>query len=62
MDIEETGWEGVDRVHLVQYRDKWRVVMTYLAVQNAGNCLTVNTNLMTSTELVASVIGVFFHT
>jgi hypothetical protein len=36
MDIKETVWEGVDRVHLAQDRNKWRVVVNtvlkYLAV------------------------------
>jgi hypothetical protein len=23
MDLKETGWEGVDYIHLAQYRDRW---------------------------------------
>ena len=44
MDVKETGWEGVYRVHLAQDRGKWRAVvntvMKYLAVQNEGNYWT----------------------
>jgi hypothetical protein len=26
MDLRETGWGGVDRIHLSQDRDRWRVL------------------------------------
>jgi hypothetical protein len=26
MDLREIGWEGVDWIHLAQYRDQWRTV------------------------------------
>jgi hypothetical protein len=25
MDLEETGWEGINWIHLAQYRDSWLV-------------------------------------
>jgi hypothetical protein len=25
MDLKETGWEGVEWIHLTQVRDQWRV-------------------------------------
>jgi hypothetical protein len=26
MDLRETGWEGVEWIHLAQYRDRWLAV------------------------------------
>jgi hypothetical protein len=41
MDLKETGWEGVEWIHLAQDRDRWR------AVVNAGSG---------ATELVSSFV------
>jgi hypothetical protein len=30
MDLREVVWEGVDRIHLAQERDYWRVVANTL--------------------------------
>jgi hypothetical protein len=27
MDLRETGWEGVDWIHLVRDRDQWRALV-----------------------------------
>jgi hypothetical protein len=27
MDVQETGWDGVDRINLAQDRDKWRSIV-----------------------------------
>jgi hypothetical protein len=27
MDVRETGWEGVDWIHLSQYRDQWQALV-----------------------------------
>jgi hypothetical protein len=27
MDLRETGWDGVDWIHLAQDRDQWRVLV-----------------------------------
>jgi hypothetical protein len=27
MDVKETGWEGVDWIHLAKDRDQWRAVV-----------------------------------
>jgi hypothetical protein len=27
MNVRQRGWEGVDRIHLAQDRDKWQVIM-----------------------------------
>jgi hypothetical protein len=27
MDLRETGWEGVDWIHLAQERDKWQALV-----------------------------------
>jgi hypothetical protein len=27
MDLKEIGWEGVDWMHLAQYRDQWRTLI-----------------------------------
>jgi hypothetical protein len=32
MDLRETGWEGVEWIHLAQDRDRWRAVVN--AVMN----------------------------
>jgi len=32
MDLREMGWEGVDRIHLAQDRDRWRALVN--AVMN----------------------------
>jgi hypothetical protein len=29
MDLRETGWEGVDWIHLAQYNDQWRVLVEH---------------------------------
>jgi hypothetical protein len=34
MDFKEIGWDGVDWIHLAQYRDQWRTL-----VKRAGNFL-----------------------
>jgi hypothetical protein len=28
MDLREGGWEGVDWIHLAQYRDQWWALVT----------------------------------
>jgi hypothetical protein len=42
MDRQEIGWEGVNWMHLVQYRDQWRAIMNAAMncrfTQKAGNC------------------------
>jgi len=44
MNLSETGWEGVDWMHLAQDRDQWlaliNTVMTFRVLQKAGNFLT----------------------
>jgi len=44
MDLREILWEGVDRMHLAEYRDQWRdllkKIMNLRVPQKAGNCLT----------------------
>jgi hypothetical protein len=30
MDIRETGWEGVDWIHLVQDRDQWQTLVNMI--------------------------------
>jgi hypothetical protein len=44
MDLRETEWEGVDRIHLAQDRDQWQalvnMVMNLWVPQKAGNFLT----------------------
>jgi len=43
-DLRETGWEGVDWIHLAQDRDQWRVVvntvMNLRIPEKARNFLT----------------------
>jgi len=29
MDLKETGWEGVDWIHLIQDRDQWWAPVTW---------------------------------
>jgi hypothetical protein len=44
MDLRETGWEGVDWMHLAQHKDQWQVlvntIMNLLVPSQAGNFLT----------------------
>jgi hypothetical protein len=44
MDIRETRWEGVDRIHLAQDREQWwalvNTVMNLRVPYDAGNFLT----------------------
>jgi hypothetical protein len=44
MDLRETGWEGVDWMHVAQNRGKWRTfvntVMNLRVPLKAGNILT----------------------
>jgi len=28
VDLKETGWEVIDRIHLVQDRDKWHAIVS----------------------------------
>jgi hypothetical protein len=41
MDLRETGWEGVDWIHLTQDREEWQtfvdIVMNLRAPRRAGN-------------------------
>ena len=38
MGAKETGWEGVNWIHVAQIRDQWRaVVNTAMNIWNAGN-------------------------
>jgi hypothetical protein len=43
-DLREMGWEGVDWIHLAQYRDQWlalvNTVKNLRVPLNAGNLLT----------------------
>jgi hypothetical protein len=44
MDVRETGWEGVDWIHLAQDRNQWwalvNTVMNLPFPQKMGNFLT----------------------
>jgi hypothetical protein len=30
LDVREIGWEGVEWIHLAQYRDQWRALMNMI--------------------------------
>jgi hypothetical protein len=39
-DLWETGWEGVDWMHVAQGRDQWRAVVNTVMNFRVGNFLT----------------------
>jgi hypothetical protein len=42
--LKEIGWEGMDWIHVVKYREKWWAVvnvgMNLLLPYTVGNCVT----------------------
>jgi hypothetical protein len=44
MELQEMGWEGMDRIDVAQERDKWpavmNAVMNFRVAKNAGKFLT----------------------
>lgn len=33
MDLKQTGWEGVDCIHLAQHRDQWQTPVNLVKLQ-----------------------------
>jgi len=56
-DLKETGWIGVDWMHLVQVRDKWwdlvKTVMNLRVPQKSGSFLTMRATIRFSKTTVS---------
>jgi hypothetical protein len=58
LDPKGTGWVDMDRIHLAQESDKWRVLVntvTNLRVQKDSRNFLVNKQILTSPEELSSM-------
>jgi hypothetical protein len=66
MDLQEVGCEGMERIKLVQDRDRWgalvTAVMNIWAPQNAGYFLTTWKPVSSSTTLLYGVFSFSYLT